>query len=431
MIFLVAPISDAYSNTVPQSFENRDVVLVIDNSRSMRKLSRDPVKHFIDTISATRLAIVSFDAGAKLLHPLVDLSPSERQKGITSLNEMCFTQRFTDIASGLELALRELQNNWVADNSKTVLLISGGRIHLPATTGRKNAYMLRLRATILPNYERDNIMIDSIAFGRADLRFMQELAARTRAKCFVAPDHRALADILSVYASSFQIAPPKPVVNNSQEVLQAQVHPLSLTALYCMLSLVTVLAGTSVVLLVMSRRKEEPIVAARSSNQKLDEAETPTYVRLQDSAEQTEGLLSEAVSNLTSLKHGLEDYWTERYEAEKGLETRYFRLIRGLLLLLDYFEDALKEHGSPEVGWFHEQSQRLIEDEGLEVIPVSEGSVFDGRYHKYVDERPGNAPRGTIIEVTRKGYCTRNATGGSEVILRPAEVVISSGSPEG
>ncbi len=136
--------------------------------------------------------------------------------------------------------------------------------------------------------------------------------------------------------------------------------------------------------------------------------------------------IEEIRSRLYDIQTGVERHAAQSARREQSIKQHYDRLIAGLLLLLDYFEEANRA-GSPtqELEWFHHRVLRILRDECIEELPVQLGEQFCGEYHRHVGERPDSRPRGSVLEITRRGYW--RIADGEKIALRPAEVVISSG----
>ncbi len=107
-------------------------------------------------------------------------------------------------------------------------------------------------------------------------------------------------------------------------------------------------------------------------------------------------------------------------------------LIRELLPVLDHFEIGMKtavEHGVDEAV---RQGFQLVYDQltgalakfGLEPVDAA-GQPFDAHAHEAVTQMPSvEIPAGTVTQQVRRGY----RLGGR--LLRPAQVIVSSGPPE-
>jgi molecular chaperone GrpE (heat shock protein) len=143
-------------------------------------------------------------------------------------------------------------------------------------------------------------------------------------------------------------------------------------------------------------------------------------------------LTTGASHNLNKLLLDLEDYGAGSWNREREAKNKYLRVINSLFLILDHFENMNTNNGeSDEIGWFIKMVKRILEDEGIEEIPIKVGDVFNSKYHKQVGNRTDEHEEGSILEISRKGYISKSQEGKKVVaVLRPAEVIVSNGKTE-
>lgn len=191
-------------------------------------------------------------------------------------------------------------------------------------------------------------------------------------------------------------------------------------ALGLLVSLLYIMAIVVIIVIIRDQNKTvSPI--------KIDSKAPLPFSKLCDNVKQLSGLLLEAGANLGKLHLDLEDYGAKSWNQEKELEEKYLRTVYSLFLLLDHLENSAKdEKKSDEIGWIYRRTLRILEDGGIEEIPVKTGDYFSDTHHKSVKSRPDELPPSTVLEITRKGYHTKSKTG-EDIILRPAEVIVSSG----
>lgn len=107
------------------------------------------------------------------------------------------------------------------------------------------------------------------------------------------------------------------------------------------------------------------------------------------------GLLEDVLPVLDNFKLGLQS--AEQHEGGKAFA-------EGFKMILAQMESALKQNGMEEIN--------------------PEGEVFDPNYHESIAHLPSDSVEdGHIIEVNRIGYKIK------ERLLRPAQVIVSSGAP--
>lgn len=107
-------------------------------------------------------------------------------------------------------------------------------------------------------------------------------------------------------------------------------------------------------------------------------------------------------------------------------------LVKDLLPVLDHFELALKsatQHGAPAnvvegLELVYDEIMGALAKHGLAVVRAEPGTAFDPLQHEAVAHVPSEEiPADAVIEQTRCGYRL------GERLLRPAQVVVSSGPP--
>jgi len=115
-----------------------------------------------------------------------------------------------------------------------------------------------------------------------------------------------------------------------------------------------------------------------------------------------------------------------RWQAGRAAES----LVSELLPVLDNLERALdaSEHHeeakvSEGVQLVRQQLVDLLRRRGLEEIASEPGSEFDPHLHEALSQQPSDHPEGAISEVWQRGYTL------GDRVMRPARVVVSSGSP--
>lgn len=107
-------------------------------------------------------------------------------------------------------------------------------------------------------------------------------------------------------------------------------------------------------------------------------------------------------------------------------------LVSDLLPVLDHFDLALagaKEHGaSPDfvqgIELIYDELIGVLAKHGLSIFRGEQGQPFDPQSHEAVAHVPSEeVPADTVIRTTRKGYRL------GPKLLRPAQVIVSSGPP--
>ncbi len=109
------------------------------------------------------------------------------------------------------------------------------------------------------------------------------------------------------------------------------------------------------------------------------------------------------------------------------------RLMDSLLPVLDHFDLGLQSaanHGASEAilagfRMMRDELLRALERAGLSAVDAQPGHPFDPHLHEAITSAPSTEhPADTVIQQTRRGYRL------GPQLLRPAQVVVSSGAPE-
>ena len=208
------PAVDVFSDIKPSSVA-KDVMLVLDNSGSMKKndpefLTSKAVTEFISGQDpSTRIGIIIFDQNVNLEVPLTAISMETREKVLESLKKINYRGLFTDSPSAIERAIYELKNNNREDAQKVIIFMTDGIVD----TGNKDADLERskwLRDSLAEDAADNDIRIFGIAFTeQADFQLIQSLSQKTKGEYY-----RVLQaeDLHKVFAQIDEIinTPPKP-----------------------------------------------------------------------------------------------------------------------------------------------------------------------------------------------------------------------------
>ena len=199
----------------------RDVVLVLDNSGSMRandpaRLAAPAVAEFIKGQPPdTRVAIILFTADPQLVMPLTPAevaADGDAQQALTRFN---YRGQWTQTAAAVERALYELRTEARPDARRVIVLMTDGLID--TGDARKDAELNQwLRQELAAQAAREKVSIFGIAFTeRADYQLLQSLASATDAQYFRVLNAGGIARALRGIESVLSAAPaPAPVVTD-------------------------------------------------------------------------------------------------------------------------------------------------------------------------------------------------------------------------
>lgn len=172
------------------AFAARDVMLVLDNSGSMRKndparLASQAVSEFIKgQPSDTRVGIVLFTSDAQLVLPLMPAEVAADGEADAALGKFTYRGAWTQIAAGVERGLYELRNEGRANAARSIVLMTDGLIDT-GNAARDAELNQWLRNDLAAQAKKEGVQIFGIAFTeQADFRLLQSLAAITGGEYF-------------------------------------------------------------------------------------------------------------------------------------------------------------------------------------------------------------------------------------------------------
>lgn len=174
----VAPTAWAQTTT-------RDIMLLLDNSGSMRHndpdhLTHQAVSEFLLGLSDdTRVAVLTFDGRVRLVEPLTPVNDANRDALLASLGQVDFSGQYTDSPAAMERGIYELQHTGRTEAEKLIIIVTDGIVD----TGDRARDLDKtrwLREDLAAEASDAGIRIFGIAFtDAADYRLLQTLARRT------------------------------------------------------------------------------------------------------------------------------------------------------------------------------------------------------------------------------------------------------------
>jgi len=169
----------------PDSPPNKDVVLVLDNSGSMKKndpqfIGKQAAEKFIQSLDeATRVAIIIFDKAVKLAMPLTEVNDATRSGMLNSLGQLDYKGPWTESPAAVERAIYELKTKGRPDALKSIVFMTDGEVD----TGDKNRDIEQakwLRNELAADAANTGIKIFGIAYtDNADFLLIQSIAQQT------------------------------------------------------------------------------------------------------------------------------------------------------------------------------------------------------------------------------------------------------------
>ncbi|MGH8603350.1 MAG: VWA domain-containing protein, partial [Gammaproteobacteria bacterium] len=223
-----APPVASDSGTAP-----RDIVLVLDNSGSMkpldpRFLSKEAVERFVEGMpDDARVSLVIFDE--ELLASPLAFVPDRDARRVRRVNlaQLNYRGPWTNTPAALERAIQELKRNGRPGAAKSIVLLNDDVVDM----GRKarDLKLTRwLRETLTRDAAETGIKIFTIALsGRSDVELLQEIAQRTGGRYFLAQRAADVASVFSQIADTFfaEDVVQLPVEPKAEQPVEAKPEP--------------------------------------------------------------------------------------------------------------------------------------------------------------------------------------------------------------
>ncbi len=172
-----------------------DAVLVIDASRSMqrtdpKRLRDQAAKLFLRFLGeGDRVAVVQFDREAKVVVPLTEVNPGSLPGLDKSIETIPVEGAFTDLEVPLEEAMKLLIQDGRKEATKTVVLLSDGKMDPHPSRGTPEELTQKVKEIILPEFKDKAVKLYTVAFSEeSDKSLLAEFATDAGGLSWYAPD---------------------------------------------------------------------------------------------------------------------------------------------------------------------------------------------------------------------------------------------------
>lgn len=238
LFFFVLALLPALSMAAATGDQPSDILLVLDNSGSMKRndparLTAEAVTSFIQSQTAeTRLGLLLFADNPRLVVPLLPVTSENARTLQAGLTELNYSGRWTETAEAMERAIYELRVNGRADAVKAIVLMTDGILD-SGNPERDRARLEWLRTSLVLEAQRHDIRIFGLAFSEeADYQLLQFLSQATGGEYFralqpeeIGPALDGIQDRLAELASRPAADMPDPVSAATAAGSEAEPEP--------------------------------------------------------------------------------------------------------------------------------------------------------------------------------------------------------------
>lgn len=198
------------------AFASQDVVLVLDNSGSMRtndpnRLAGKAVTDFVASLKGdVHISVIEFATNPTLLMPLTPLDDTARLQAQQAVARLDYRGQWTDTGAALERALYELDAHGRPDSLRCIVLMTDGYVDV-GNASRDSDKIHWITQSLIPEAVAKKVRIFGIAFtDQADYELLQQLAQKTGAGYYRAYQAGDLADIYRQISDTLVAGKPVP-----------------------------------------------------------------------------------------------------------------------------------------------------------------------------------------------------------------------------
>ena len=169
------------------AFAAEDVVVVLDNSGSMRandpnRLAAQAVMNFVANLKGdVHVSVIEFSTTPTLLMPLTALDDSARLQVQQAVGKLDYKGQWTDTGAALERALYEMDSHGRPDALRCIVLMTDGYVDV-GNASRDSDKIHWIIQSLIPEAVAKKVRIFGVAFtDQADYELLQQLAQKTGA----------------------------------------------------------------------------------------------------------------------------------------------------------------------------------------------------------------------------------------------------------
>ncbi len=199
------------------AFASQDVVLVLDNSGSMRtndpnRLAGKAVTDFVASLKGdVHISVIEFATTPTLLMPLTPLDDNARLQAQQAVEKLDYRGQWTDTGAALERALYEMDSHGRPDALRCIVLMTDGYVDV-GNASRDSDKIHWIIQSLIPEAIGKKVRIFGIAFtDQADYELLQQLAQKTGAGYYRAYGAGDLAGIYKQISDTLTTGKPVPL----------------------------------------------------------------------------------------------------------------------------------------------------------------------------------------------------------------------------
>lgn len=190
-IYLLAISLIISANITGQNLNTADIMVVIDNSASMKKndpdfLLKEAIFKFTENVRENaKTGFIRFSTNVDVFRSLQQINTDSAKNSFRKIvGQIDYSGRFTNIPAAVEKAFYELKTNGQKDIDRIILIMTDGIVDLedPTLNDEKEKW---LKEIITEDCKKENIRIFSIAFTEsADFELLQTISLKTGGSYF-------------------------------------------------------------------------------------------------------------------------------------------------------------------------------------------------------------------------------------------------------